>query len=59
MRNANQLTSFYMSATFDVMRVENTFSHYIQETADSVTFTEEIINRKLHFLCRDKENIRP
>ena len=23
-----------------------------QETADSVTFTEEILNGKLHFLCR-------
>ena len=24
-----------------------------QETADLVTFTEEILNGKLHFLCRD------
>ena len=24
-----------------------------QETADLVTFTEEIFNRKLHFLCSD------
>ena len=24
-----------------------------QETADFVTFTEEILNRKLHFLCID------
>ena len=23
----------------------------LQETADLVTFTEEILNRKLHFLC--------
>ena len=26
---------------------------YPQETADLVTFTEEIVNRKLHFLCSD------
>ena len=26
-----------------------------QETADLVTFTEEIFNGKLHFLCRDLE----
>ena len=25
--------------------------HYPQETADLVTFTEEILNGKLHFLC--------
>ena len=25
-----------------------------QVTADLVTFTEEILNRKLHFLCSDK-----
>ena len=25
-----------------------------QETADSITFTEEIINGKRHFLCSDK-----
>ena len=25
-----------------------------QETADLVTFTEEILNGKLHFLCSDK-----
>ena len=24
-----------------------------QEIADLVTFTEEILNQKLHFLCRD------
>ena len=24
-----------------------------QETVDSVTFTEEILNGKLHFLCND------
>ena len=24
-----------------------------QETADLVTFTEEILNKKLHFLCSD------
>ena len=29
-----------------------------QETADLVTFTEEILNGKLHFLCGDRnENI--
>ena len=27
-----------------------------QETADLVTFTEEILNRKLHFLCNDNNN---
>ena len=26
-----------------------------QETADLVTFTEEILNGKLHFLCSDKD----
>ena len=26
---------------------------YPQETADLVTFTEEIFNRKLHFLCSE------
>ena len=25
-----------------------------EETADLVTFTEEILNGKLHFLCSDK-----
>ena len=25
-----------------------------QETVDLVTFTEEIFNRKLHFLCSDR-----
>ena len=25
----------------------------LQETADLVTFTEEILNGKLHFLCSD------
>ena len=25
----------------------------VQETADLVTFTEEILNGKLHFLCSD------
>ena len=29
-----------------------------QETADLVTFTEEILNGKLHFLCSDKINIK-
>ena len=27
----------------------------LQETADLVTFTEEILNGKLHFLCSDAE----
>ena len=27
-----------------------------QETADLVTFTEEILNGKLHFLCRDTKD---
>ena len=32
-----------------------------QETADLVTFTEEILNEKLHFVCRDRKplNKRP
>ena len=25
----------------------------LQETADLVTFTEEILDRKIHFLCSD------
>ena len=29
------------------------FSKYGLETADLVTFTEEILNGKLHFLCID------
>ena len=28
-----------------------------QETADIVTFTEEILNGKLHFLCSDRITI--
>ena len=28
-----------------------------QESADLVTFTEEILNRKLHFLCSEKDMI--
>ena len=28
-----------------------------QETADLVTFTEEILNGKLHFLCSDASEI--
>ena len=33
--------------------IKNFFSKYetLQETADLVTFTEEILNGKLHFLC--------
>ena len=27
-----------------------------QEPADLVTFTEEILNEKLHFLCSDKSS---
>ena len=27
----------------------------LQETADLVTFTEEILNGKFHFLCSEKE----
>ena len=27
-----------------------------QETADLVTFTEEILNEKLHFLCSESNN---
>ena len=30
-----------------------------QETADLVTFTEEILNGKLHFLCSDKFFLLP
>ena len=26
----------------------------LQETADLLTFTEEILNRKLHFLCSER-----
>ena len=29
-----------------------------QETADLVTFTEEILNGKLHFLCSDTSKIK-
>ena len=28
-----------------------------QETADLVTFTEDIVNGKLHFLCSVKKNV--
>ena len=27
-----------------------------QETAEMVTFTEEILNGKLHFLCRERSS---
>ena len=27
---------------------------FLQETGDFVTFTGEILNRKLHFLCSEK-----
>ena len=27
-----------------------------QETADLVTFTEEILNRKLHLMCSERTN---
>ena len=30
-----------------------------QETVDLVTFAEEILNGKLHFLCSDNSRIRP
>ena len=30
------------------------FLQFPQETADLVTFTEEILNGKLHFLCSDE-----
>ena len=30
-----------------------------QETADLVTFTEEILNEKLHFLCSDLFILEP
>ena len=30
-----------------------------QETADLVTFTEEILNGKLHFLCSDEKQTTP
>ena len=29
----------------------------IHETADLVTFTEEIFNGKLHFLCNDNQKL--
>ena len=28
-----------------------------QETADLITFTEEVLNEKLHFLCSDSDFI--
>ena len=30
----------------------------LQETTDLVTFTEEILNKKLHFLCSVNERLR-
>ena len=30
---------------------------YLEETADLVTFTEEITNGKLHFLCIEGDDI--
>ena len=29
-----------------------------QETADLVTFTEEVLNEKSNFLCSETENVR-
>ena len=31
--------------------IKDFFSKFLQKTADLVTFTEEILNGKLHFLC--------
>ena len=30
----------------------------LQETADLVTFTKEILNRKLHFLCSGSDRFQ-
>ena len=35
---------------------ENIFGILIQFPADSVIFTEEILNGKLHFLCGEKKS---
>ena len=34
------------------------YKHYIKNEVDLVTFTEEILNGKLHFLCSEKNNIQ-
>ena len=36
-----------------VLLIHCTKNEVFQETADLVTFTEEILNGKLHFLCSD------
>ena len=53
--------------SIEKMEVENTYNalhkklkletaqETAQETADLVTFTEEILNGKLHFLCSDEK----
>ena len=35
------------------------FANNPQSPADSVTFTEEILNGKLHFLCIARKDLRP
>ena len=35
------------------LSIKDFFSKFLQDTADLVTFTEEILNGKLHFLCSD------
>ena len=36
--------------------IKDFFSKCDQETADLVTFTEEILNGELHFLCNERKH---
>ena len=47
---------FYLSAESALHRCS---SENIQQTGDLVTFAEEILNGKLHFLCSESKNKRP
>ena len=42
---------FLKICIFQVVRLHKKWSFSLKEAADLVTFTEEILNRKLHFLC--------
>ena len=44
---------------YDYSGEPNTVQKVKHETADLVTFTEETLNGKLHFLCSETFQIRP
>ena len=48
--NTKWVLSAQISA-FNTIITAQKMKFFIKETADLVTFTEEILNRKLHFLC--------